>query len=61
MLDGLVQLAGVALIVEGIVMRTSPTRKRKTSLLGVQVGGVELTPVPVVTPAMTGLGVGGKF
>jgi hypothetical protein len=59
--DGIVQLAGLALITEAIVMKTSPPVKKSTSLLGLRVGGIELTPTPIVTPTVTGLGVSGSF
>jgi hypothetical protein len=60
-LDGIVQLAGVALIAEAIVMKTTSTPAKKTSLLGLRVGGVEVTPVPIVTSTVSGFGVGGTF
>ncbi len=61
-LDGIVQLAGVALIAEAIFMKTSPpVPKKSTSLLSLRVGGIEVTPAPIVTPTVTGLGVGGTF
>jgi hypothetical protein len=60
-IDGLVQAAGVALIVEAVVMKTSPEKAKKSSLLGLKLGGVEVRPVPVMTPTMQGLGFSGSF
>jgi hypothetical protein len=57
--DGLVQLAGTALIVQGIIMKTEPLKK--ASFLGLRVGGVEMQALPVATPAMRGLGLVGTF
>jgi hypothetical protein len=59
-LDGIAQLAGLGLIAEGIVMKTEPRRER-SSFLGVKVGGVEVTALPVASPSMTGVGLVGSF
>lgn len=59
-LDGLVQLAGLGLITEAIVMKTEP-RKQKSSFLGVRYRGVEVSAIPIATPTMSGVGFVGSF
>jgi hypothetical protein len=59
--DGIVQAAGIALMIEAVVMKTSPERKKKPSLAFDLGGGVEVTPAPVVTPTMSGMGLHGTF
>jgi hypothetical protein len=58
-IDGIVQAAGVALMLEGVIMKTSPERKKKS--LALEVGGVEMTPAPLLTPTMQGMGLRGTF
>jgi hypothetical protein len=61
-LDGIVQAAGLALVIEGIVMKTAPIDNgKKSSPLALQLRGVELRPIPITTPSMHGLGVTGSF
>lgn len=61
-IDGIAQLAGLALIAEAIVMKTEPAKKKgASSPFALRLGKVELTPVPVSTPTMTGLGFVGTF
>ncbi len=61
--DGMVQLAGLGLIVEALVMKTEAAADpaKKTSALTLHYGGLELTPTPISTPRMTGLGFSGTF
>jgi hypothetical protein len=61
-IDGIAQIAGLALITEAIVMKTEPAREKKeTSFLRVRYRGVEVTAVPVITPSMNGVGFVGTF
>jgi hypothetical protein len=60
-LDGIAQLAGVALIAEAIVMKTESAPQRKSALPGFRLGGVEVSAVPVASPTMKGLGFVGTF
>jgi len=60
--NGLVQAAGLGLIAEALAMKTEePSGPKKSSPLALHYRGIEMTPLPLVTPAMTGFGVGGKF
>lgn len=61
-LDGIVQAAGLALIAEGIFMKTeAPVETDKKSVLMLHFRGVEVMPVPVVSASMSGLGLAGTF
>jgi hypothetical protein len=61
-LDGIAQIAGLALIAEGIVMKTESKPDKKASAFpSLRVGNVEMTALPVATPMMHGLGVVGTF
>jgi hypothetical protein len=61
-LDGITQLAGLGLIVQAIVMKTESTApEKKAAFLGLRYRGVEVTPVPVTSPTLTGLGLVGTF
>lgn len=63
-IDGVVQLAGLGLIVEALVMKTEPSGSepaKKSSPLALHFHGLEMTPLPVVTPSMSGIGVIGTF
>ena len=63
MLDGIAQIAGLALIAEAIVMKTEPAKRKKSasSRFTLKLGEVEVTPVPMSTPTMTGVGFVGSF
>jgi hypothetical protein len=61
-IDGIAQVAGLALIVEGIVMKTeAPADAKKDAILGVRWKGLEVSALPVVSPSLTGLGLTGSF
>lgn len=67
-LDGIVQLGGLALIAEAIIMKTessAPAPAKKDSALALRFSSrhvnVELTPVPVVSSTMSGMGLVGTF
>ena len=61
-LDGLAQLAGLALITEAIVMKTEPAAEKKaTALPTLRFRGVEVSAVPVTSPTMKGIGLVGTF
>jgi hypothetical protein len=60
--DGIVQAAGVALIIQGLVMKTEPPgTAKKPSPLAIHYRGVEAQPSPVLSRGMQGLGVSGTF
>jgi len=61
--DGVAQLGGLALIAEALIMKTESAAdpSRKTSPLALRAGSLELTPLPLVTPTLSGLGVTGTF
>lgn len=61
-LDGVIQLGGLGLIAEGILMKTeaNPAPKKK-SLAFALPGGVTVHPLPVATPSFTGIGFVGSF
>ena len=59
-IDGIVQLGGLALITEGIVMKTE-SEAPKASAFTLRRGSFEVTPVPVLSPSMSGLGFAGTF
>jgi hypothetical protein len=58
-LDGFAQAAAIGLIVQGIVMKTEAPRVK--SALTFRRGEVTMSPLPIVGPTLTGLGVGGTF
>jgi hypothetical protein len=60
-LDGIVQAAGVGLMLEAIIMKTEPLGGNKASAFALHYRGLELKPMPLVTPGMSGLGVVGTF
>jgi hypothetical protein len=61
-LDGIIQAAGVALILESIIMKTEPPEsKTKTSAFALRYRGVEMTPLPMASPAGVGMGLVGTF
>lgn len=60
-LDGIAQLAGIALIAEAIVMKTESAPERKSAFPGLRFGGVEVSAVPVTSPTMKGFGLVGTF
>lgn len=61
-LDGIAQVAGLALIAEAIIMKTEPSRAKKdAAFLGLRVGGVEVSATPIVAPTMHGVGLVGTF
>jgi hypothetical protein len=69
-IDGVVQLAGIGLIVEAIVMKTEsgsaePAKKKDSGVtlsgLTLRYRGVEMTPVPGAGPSATGLSIVGTF
>jgi hypothetical protein len=61
-LDGLVQLAGLALMVQAAVMKTEPADSpKKTSAFALRYRGVEVRPLPIATPSGGGVGLVGTF
>jgi hypothetical protein len=60
-LDGIAQLAGLGLIAEAIVMKTESPPAKRSSFLTIKKGTIEMTPVPITTPTMTGFGFAGTF
>lgn len=61
-LDGIAQIAGLALITEAIVMKTEAAApEKKAALLGLRFRGVEVMPVPVASPTFNGVGLVGTF
>jgi hypothetical protein len=61
-LDGLLQLAGLGLIAEGIFMKTeSSTAPKKPSLALGLPGGITMLPVPTINARYVGLGLVGSF
>jgi hypothetical protein len=60
-LDGIVQAAGFGLMLQAIFMKTEPPGGNKASAFALHYRGLELKPMPVVTPGMSGLGVVGTF
>lgn len=57
-LDGLLQIAGLGLIAEGIAMKTEPTQPQQKPSLA---GKVTVRPMPVVSAHFTGVGIVGSF
>ncbi len=62
-IDGIVQGAGAALVIQAIVMKTElPTLgPKKVAGLGFRLGDAVVRPTPVVTPSMQGVGLSGTF
>jgi len=61
-LDGIAQVAGLALITEAIVMKTeSSPGKRASAFPALRWRGVEVSAVPVTSPTMKGIGLVGTF
>jgi hypothetical protein len=60
-LDGIIQAAGLALVVEAVVMKTEPADSNKTSAFALRYRGVEVRPVPLTTAGGAGFGVVGTF
>jgi hypothetical protein len=60
-LDGLVQAAGVAIVVEAIAMKTEAATAPQRSASSFQLGGVTVHPTPLVSPTFAGLGIVGTF
>lgn len=61
-IDGVVQLGGLGLIAEALIMKTeSAAPAPKSSAMTLRYRGIEVTPAPVVTPGMTGLSLAGTF
>lgn len=61
-LDGIAQIAGLALITEAIVMKTeSPSKAKSSAWPALRLRGVEVSAVPVTSPLMKGLGLVGTF
>jgi hypothetical protein len=61
-LEGVIQIAGTGLIIEGIVMKTeSGSSKPKTGLLEYKRGDFSLKPMPLTSKQLTGIGFTGTF
>ena len=62
-IDGVVQLGGLGLIVQALVMKTESTSDpaKKGSALTLHYRGVEMTPVPLAGPGAAGLSLIGTF
>jgi hypothetical protein len=61
--DGVAQLAGLGLIAEGIIMKTESPADADSKKLAftLRYRGIEMMPVPMVTPSMSGVGLAGTF
>jgi len=61
--DGVVQLGGLALIAEALVMKTESAADpaKKTSAFALHYRGIEVAPVPMVSPGVSGMSVVGTF
>lgn len=61
--DGVVQVAGLGLILEALIMKTESAADpdKKTSAFTLRYGSLEMMPVPIATQRMTGLGLTGTF
>jgi hypothetical protein len=61
--DGVVQVAGLGLILEALIMKTESAADpgKKASAFTMHAGSVELMPIPIATQRMTGLGLTGSF
>jgi hypothetical protein len=59
-IDGIVQAGGLALIAEGIFMKTESAAPKASAFM-LRRGGFELKPVPVLSPTMQGIGMAGTF
>jgi hypothetical protein len=60
-LDGIVQLGGLALITEAIVMKTEEPAAPKASAFALHYGSLEVKPVPLVSPTVSGMSLIGTF
>jgi hypothetical protein len=60
-IDGVMQLGGLGLIAEAIIMKTEANPAPKKSLSLRLPGGVTVHPLPVATPSLTGVGLVGSF
>lgn len=60
-LDGLVQAAGLAIVVEAITMKTEATASPKKSAMRFDLGSVTFHPTPLISPTVAGLGLTGTF
>ncbi len=62
-LNGVAQIGGLGLVAEALIMRTEAAVDplKKTSPLALRAGPLELRPVPVISPSMSGLGLTGTF
>lgn len=60
-IDGIAQIAGLALITEAIVMKTESPQKKAGLLPSFSFRGVEVSAVPVASPVMQGIGFVGTF
>ncbi len=62
LIDGIVQAAGAALFIQGLVMKTEPAKVGETkSAFAFHINGIELKPAPMVSPSLQGVGVTGVF
>jgi hypothetical protein len=63
--DGVVQAAGIGLMIQALVMKTesaeTPNKDTKRSALTVRFRGIEATAMPSVSPTMSGMSVVGTF
>jgi hypothetical protein len=57
--EGIVQIAGLGLVAEGILMKTEESKK--TGFLEVKHGDFSLRPTPLASPKISGLGFTGTF
>ncbi len=61
-LDGIAQIAGLALITEAIVMKTESRPDKKAAVFpALRFRGLEVSAVPVTSPTMHGIGLVGTF
>jgi hypothetical protein len=61
-IDGVVQLAGLGLVIQALAMKTeSGAPAKKSAPLTLSFRGVEVTPAPIVAPGATGLSLVGTF
>jgi hypothetical protein len=60
--DGIVQAAGVALFIQGLVMKTDAISSgKKPASLSFRYGDVKFDPIPLVSHGMSGVGITGTF
>ena len=62
-IDGVVQAAGIGLIIEALVMRTESATDgaKKSSAFTMRYRGLEMMPIPLVGPGATGVSLVGTF